>query len=1138
MTRPTSARAVLDEAARVNAELGHENEGSLSPARGFAPLAAPLLELPASHRAWDDVARDLPELYATLRLRSRLDALPALDADASALPEHCLQRAATVLGILVHAYRRVQPYDDAPAPAALERAWSDVSRRLGRPQPFLSYGDLILANWRHGAGSDALTAETLALLVPTVGTAAERVFYLVQFEMHVVGAPVVEACARAQTAIAHDDHAALIAELDRIAETLTSLIRDALPKIDPNPYSETHVDPVVWAKSVAPLAVPLREGVLGPSGTASPMFHTLDALFGRRRYRSALGSEAVALRAAYPPHWRRFVAAVAAIDLPGYVDGSRDRPLRTAFARAADLYSGAGGLLDRHRLKVSGYIETAFKLGRSVTIGGFSGTFADRPWQAIDDALVASLDERLRDAPASVHRVAVVSSEPAGDGARVSHVTLGTAGLGLRPAAGDRCLIFPAQDPALVERTLRALRARGDEPIGLDAAWRRALRAAGRDGVDRLAVRELLHGGELRPLRRRVAKILFELSGAEQLEDLIEDRAEDGWELPDALELLAAGGWDTAALLRGEPGERTSLCRVVAPVSPRTYSLSSDDGGAGDELHLTVAQLAYGARTSAPREIHGAASSYLVAGEDGRHMGLAVRRSARFALPKDPATPIVLIAGGSGVSPFRAFLQRRERTHAAGECRLLLGVRDSGELYYRAELERMLASMALHVTVAFSREDAAVEARRGPDGVRLVTVAGRRQRLGERLLEPEEVAALWRLAREPREGGAGAVVYVCGSASFAASIADAFGEVFRRNGDSSAGAALRLRRLRAQRRYVEEIFTTYTRPHEAVSRLVDASELARHAGGSRHPWLAIDGRVYDMTEFRELHPGGDVLIDAHAGTDATAAFKHARHHDHAEVASLLSLYEIAAIRRLRLGRSWSVCVGERGLEVVTLADLYREWVRVLYLTTELRNAVRADFSIRDRQTTRDRAAAETTPYTVQFCIEAHDRFLLNIEELLGSPLQRLWAMCAGICDERCDATELPRALRAVRDGDAARAAWATAAVLYAALERCVDDDAEPALGDLDRCCRQVMRVDGRLLAGIATTLRSGLRVFECHEAGAVRDGAAELRGALRMPVALLADHARRINDTVAALSRSLEPSPAGQTRARQRPPKS
>ncbi|MDX6677265.1 MAG: hypothetical protein QOE31_1317, partial [Solirubrobacteraceae bacterium] len=698
--RAPSPREVLDEAAGTNAALGHENLGSLSVARGFVPRAAPLLELPASHRAWDDAARDLPELYATLQLRSRLDALPQLEVGD--LPDECLQRAATVLGILVHAHVRVQPWNPVAVPRALEQAWTHVLRRLGRDRAFLAYGDLILANWRHDGRNQELTAEALELLVPTVGTPEERIFYLVQLEMHAVGAPIVDACARAQEAIDRTDHADLIVQIDRVADALTALIRRSLPKIDPNPYSSTHVDPVVWAKTVAPLAVPLREGTLGPSGTASPMFHVLDALFGRRRYRSQLGAEAVALRAGYPPHWRRFVASVDAIGLPAYVAATGDRPLRVAYARAAELFTGEDGLLQRHRLKVLGYIETAFKLGRSVTIGGFSGTFAQRPWRLIDDALVASLDERVDDAPPSVHRVSVLRAEPAGEGERVYDVALRTDGLRLRVAAGDRCLILPEQDGDLVQRTLRALQANGDESIGLDAAWQRALRAEGR-AVDRLPIEELLGRGELRPLRREVAKILLELSAAEPLEDVIERRTEDQWELPDVLEMLAAGGWAPSILLSGEPGEPTSLCRIVVPVLPRMYSLSSQ--GSRDELHLTVARLAYAARTPRTRVVRGAASHCLVAAADGREVGLSVRRSAGFAPPEDPATPIVMVAGGSGISPFRAFLQQRAGADATGECRLLLGVRDRGEIFYRSELERMIASIGLHVTVAFSRED-------------------------------------------------------------------------------------------------------------------------------------------------------------------------------------------------------------------------------------------------------------------------------------------------------------------------------------------------------------------------------------------------------------------------------------------------
>jgi cytochrome b involved in lipid metabolism len=268
--------------------------------------------------------------------------------------------------------------------------WHEVCARLGRTTPFLSYVDLIVGNWRHRnpANPGAIRVENLRLLVPTVGVDEEQFFYLTQLEMLARGTPLVAAAARACAAVAEDDAPTVAAELDLIAETITDVTREGLPKINPRPGTRFHVDPVVWAKTVAPLAVPLIKGGLGPSGTASPMFHLTDAVIGRTGYQSFIGEEAAKLRQNYPPHWRALIEAVAAAGISRYADHTGHPILDRALADLRARYSGEGGLLWRHRLKVAGYLDTSFRVGRDVTISGFPAAMR------VGEELAASRGER------------------------------------------------------------------------------------------------------------------------------------------------------------------------------------------------------------------------------------------------------------------------------------------------------------------------------------------------------------------------------------------------------------------------------------------------------------------------------------------------------------------------------------------------------------------------------------------------------------------------------------------------------------------------------------------------------------------------------------------------------------------------
>lgn len=382
MSSQTSARHVLLKAEAVNRQQGHENLGFLSHDHGFMPSTPPLRQLPSSHRAWDEVANELPTLYRTRRLRQTFESLPLLAAEQSALPDAYLVRASALLSIFAHACARAESATPASLPDAIRLPWHSITNRLGRRAPVLSYIDLIVYNWqlleptrKEPLRSESICLKNLRLLLPTVGNREEEIFYLTQAEMLAQCTPVVQSCVRAQEAAVQDDPAALKEQLVTIIDTLYAVTHGSFMQINPNPYSANYVDPVIWAKTVAPFAVPIHEGVQGPSGTSSPIFHLLDLFFKRASYDSILGQESLHLRGWYPPHWQSFLFAVDRVSVQAYVTAKADRELTGLYQEALNAYAGEDGFLGRHRLKVYGYLELAFKVGRSVTIGGFSGLF-------------------------------------------------------------------------------------------------------------------------------------------------------------------------------------------------------------------------------------------------------------------------------------------------------------------------------------------------------------------------------------------------------------------------------------------------------------------------------------------------------------------------------------------------------------------------------------------------------------------------------------------------------------------------------------------------------------------------------------------------------------------------------------------
>lgn len=391
------ARIALSRAMESNAANGHENLGFLSETHGFMPAVRPLLSMPESHRVWDDIAHDLPALYRSQSLRQRLEEMPTLMVDRASLDDIFVMRASIILSVFAHAYVRVEKKPSTTIPPSIQTPWEEITRRLKRPEPFLSYMDLIVYNWkvRNPTLSDPMRVENLDLLIPTVNNQEERVFYLTQVEILAQASPIVASVVRAQEAVQSDEPKKLMVELEFIKERLRHITKISLLKINPRSTSKTHVDPIVWAKTVAPFAVPIKDGVQGPSGTSSPIFHLMDVFLKRGRYDSILGKESLRIREWYPLHLREFLMAVEQVSVYAYVINKQSPDLLNLYQAMFDAYTGVNGFLGVHRRKVYGYLQMAFKVGRSITIGGFQGLFEDRTWSEVDHQLETTRRERF-----------------------------------------------------------------------------------------------------------------------------------------------------------------------------------------------------------------------------------------------------------------------------------------------------------------------------------------------------------------------------------------------------------------------------------------------------------------------------------------------------------------------------------------------------------------------------------------------------------------------------------------------------------------------------------------------------------------------------------------------------------------------
>jgi sulfite reductase (NADPH) flavoprotein alpha-component len=156
------------------------------------------------------------------------------------------------------------------------------------------------------------------------------------------------------------------------------------------------------------------------------------------------------------------------------------------------------------------------------------------------------------------------------------------------------------------------------------------------------------------------------------------------------------------------PAKITSqaLVNALRPIVPRLYSIASSQAEVEDEVHLTVAHIEYEANGFTHQ---GGASGFLSTRlEEGDNLNVYVENNDNFRLPVDPNIPIIMIGPGTGIAPFRAFMQERDSTDAEGKNWLFFGNPNfTQDFLYQTEWQGYLKSGLLSkISLAFSRDQA------------------------------------------------------------------------------------------------------------------------------------------------------------------------------------------------------------------------------------------------------------------------------------------------------------------------------------------------------------------------------------------------------------------------------------------------
>ena len=289
------------------------------------------------------------------------------------------------------------------------------------------------------------------------------------------------------------------------------------------------------------------------------------------------------------------------------------------------------------------------------------------------------------------HKINSILSR-SGSGKETRHHEICLAGSGLKYEVGDSLGVFPSNNPMLVDEILGLLGLTGSQEV------------SGMDGQPRLLRDMLIKDVAITTPSKEFLSAVVSKAGetAGRLAGLTQDPSRKG-----ELEEYLWGREVIDILLEYNHLEwsASEFVKVLRKLQPRLYSIASSQKHVGDSVHLTIATVRY---ESLGRRREGVASCHLADRSQGGTVPVFVHTAKHFRLPEDGKTDVVMVGPGTGVAPFRAFLQERAVTGAAGRNWLFFGEqrRASDFLYEDEIMEWQRRGVLTGLDLAFSRDQA------------------------------------------------------------------------------------------------------------------------------------------------------------------------------------------------------------------------------------------------------------------------------------------------------------------------------------------------------------------------------------------------------------------------------------------------
>ncbi|MCR8925785.1 assimilatory sulfite reductase (NADPH) flavoprotein subunit [Priestia megaterium] len=274
-----------------------------------------------------------------------------------------------------------------------------------------------------------------------------------------------------------------------------------------------------------------------------------------------------------------------------------------------------------------------------------------------------------------------------GSNKETRHLELSLEGSGLTYEPGDSLGIYPENDPELVDLLLNEFKWDASESVTVN-----------KEGETRPLREALISNFEITVLTKPLLKQAAELTGNDKLKALVENREElkaytQGRDVIDLVRDF--GPWNVSA---------QEFVAILRKMPARLYSIASSLSANPDEVHLTIGAVRYEAHGRERKGVCSVLCSERL--QPGDTIPVYLQSNKNFKLPQDQETPIIMVGPGTGVAPFRSFMQEREETGAKGKSWMFFGDQHFvTDFLYQTEWQKWLKDGVLtKMDVAFSRD--------------------------------------------------------------------------------------------------------------------------------------------------------------------------------------------------------------------------------------------------------------------------------------------------------------------------------------------------------------------------------------------------------------------------------------------------